>query len=252
VPIPAVGKLGINPQTHTVYANQDNATTIAVLPGVHCNALDHTRCDVPVHEAELGSGSNVVSFDVARDTVYVGTPDSGTITLLPSSACDAGSTACSAVAHTAVTGLPIGQQTVPAVHSLYVAGSFGADVVTVVDTQACSAHHTSGCAATWPTTPMPHQPFGVGYDQQADKVMVTSWDANLTVLDPRVCSAATPSGCAQSWPRIAVGFRPVYFDTDPRHNTLYTFNFYDQTVSLINLAHPCQPHLCVQPAGSQP
>jgi hypothetical protein len=30
----------------------------------------------------------------------------------------------------------------------------------------------------------------------------------------------------------------VFFQADPRHHTLYTFNFYDQSMSLLNLRLP--------------
>ena len=94
IKIPGVGVLTINPSTHTVYATQQNATTLAVLPGAHCNALDHTHCDGAAHEVELGGdGAGEISVDHVQDTVYVAT-GGGRETLLPSAACDAGSAGC--------------------------------------------------------------------------------------------------------------------------------------------------------------
>ena len=106
VSIPGVGALTVNPRTHTVYANQEGATTIAVLPGEHCNALDHTRCDVGAHEVELGDVAGGIAVDDARDTVYVGIPLRQIEALLPSTACDAGPAGCVPVATTFLDGVP--------------------------------------------------------------------------------------------------------------------------------------------------
>jgi DNA-binding beta-propeller fold protein YncE len=250
VSIPAVGALTINPRTHTVYANQEGATTIAVLPGEHCNALDHTRCDVAAHEVELGDVAGGIAVDDARDTVYLGIPLRQVEALLPSAACDAGSTNCVAVATTFLDGVPRNQLAVPERHSLYVAGGFGADTLTVVDTAVCNVHRLDGCVRTWPKTSTPNVPFGLVYDRRADKVVVTGWrDSTVAVIDPKVCGAGSPSGCAQGWPRIPVGFQPVSFGTDWRQNTLYVYNDYSETVSLLDLADPCRRKLCVRPTG---
>lgn len=247
VPVPGVGALTINPTTHTVYATQENATTLAVLPGAQCNALDHTRCGT-AHEVELGAAAIAVSVDVTRDTVYVATAFTQQETLLPSAACDAGSAGCVPVTTTYLDGFPFQQLAVPERHSLYVAGGFGADTLTIVDTAACNAHRFDGCVTAWPKTSTPSVPYGLEYDRRADKVVVTGWrDSTVAVIDPLVCGAGTPSGCAQSWPRIPVGFQPVSLGMDWRQNTLYVYNDYSETVSLLDLANPCRRDLCVAP-----
>lgn len=249
VSIPGVGALTVNPRTHTVYASQDNATTIAVLPGEHCNALDHAGCGAP-DEVQLGNVAGAISVDDTQDTVYVGIPLLQMAALLPSAACDAGSADCAKVTTTFLGGIPRNQLAVPQRHSLYVAGGFGADTLTVVDTAICNVHRLDGCTTTWPKTSTPNVPIGLVYDRRADRVVVTGRrDSTVALIDPRVCGAGTPSGCAQSWPRVPVGFQPTAFGTDWRQNTLYVFNDYSETVSLLNLEDPCRRKLCVDPTG---
>ena len=250
IKIPGVGVLTINPSTHTVYATQQNATTLAVLPGAHCNALDHTHCDGAAHEVELGAAVVAVSVDATRDTVYVATAFSGRETLLPSAACDTGSAGCVPITTTYLGGFSGPQLAVPERHSLYVAGSFGADAMTIVDTATCNVHRFDGCLSTWPTTSTPNVPYGLEYDRRGDLVVVAAWrDSTVAVIDPKVCSAVNASGCAQSWPRIPVGFNPASFGMDWRQNTLYVYNDASLTVSLLNLADPCRRNLCVTPTG---
>ncbi|GAA3575620.1 hypothetical protein GCM10022197_35860 [Microlunatus spumicola] len=251
VSVPRVGALTVNPRTHTVYATQEGgATTIAVLPGPHCNALDHTRCAAAAHEVKLGNVVSGIAVDDARDTVYVGIPLFQAEALLPSTACDAGPAGCVPVATTFLDGVPRDALAVPERHSLYVAGGFGADTLTVVDTATCNVHRLDGCVQPWPKTVTPSVPSGLVYDRRADLVVVAgSRDSTVALIDPKVCGAGTPSGCARSWPRVPVGFQPVGFGTDWRQNTLYVFNDYSETVTLLDLADPCRRKLCVQPPG---
>ena len=249
VGIPGVGGLTINPSTHTVYATQENATTLAVLPGAHCNALDHTHCDATAHEVELGGGVISVGVDVAHDTVYVSAGFSQLETLLPSAACDTGSAGCVPVTTTYVGGSPGLQLVMPERHSLYAAGRFGADTLTILDTATCNVHRFDGCGTSWPRTATPDI-SGLVHDRRADKLVVASGgDSTVTVIDPKVCSATTTSGCARTWPRIPVGFGPSTIGTDWRYNTLYVDNDASSTVSLLDLADPCRRNLCISPTG---
>ena len=137
------------------------------------------------------------------------------------------------------------QLSVPERHSLYVA-SGPRNTLSIVDTATCNVHRFDGCTSTWPTTST-HSPSALVHDRRADKLVSASGDSTVTVIDPKVCSAGTTSGCAQTWPRIAVGFGPASFGMDWRQNTLYVYNDASQTVSLLNLADPCRPNLCVRP-----
>jgi DNA-binding beta-propeller fold protein YncE len=233
--VPSVGGAYVDPVSHTLYAPQGGLGTIAVLPGSHCNAVDRSRCNQPPHEARAGTNAFVVSFDHATGTVYVSDPGSSSVVLLPKAACDAGTAACRSVAQTTVGAVPIGLASVPGVHTLYVA-SIGTGTVTLVDTRACNAGHTTGCGTRWRSTATPRLPFGV--DVAGRRIVVSNWDANVDVIDSRQCSVVSTGGCDRSWPRIPVGYRPVFFQADPRHHTLYTFNFYDQSMSLLNLRLP--------------
>jgi len=250
IAVPGVEAMTINPRTHTVYANQEGATTIAVLPGEHCNALDHTRCDVAAHEVELGDRAGSIAVDDSKDTVYVGIPSRQVEALLPSAACDAGSTDCVLVATALLDGVPWNSLAVPERHSLYVAGGFDADTLTVLDTAICNVHRLDGCYGPWPKTFTPNNPVAMVYDRRADLVVVTGWrGSTVALIDPKVCGVGTPSGCAQGWPRIPVGFQPASLGTDWRQNTLYVFNDYSETVSLVDLADPCRRKLCLYPTG---
>ena len=243
VPVPAIGGVYVDPVDHTLYAPQPDRGTVAVLPGARCNAMDRSRCNQPLREARAGTNPQVVAFDHPTDTVYVSDPGSSSVILLPGAACDDGAAACTSVAETTVGAAPIGMASVPGVHTLYVA-SIGKGSVTLVDTRACNAHRTAGCGTRWSSTATPRLPFGM--DLAGRRVVVSNWDANVDVIDSQECSAVRTSGCARSWPRIPVGYRPVFFQPDVRHNTLYTFNFYDQSMSLLDLRQPCRPHLCVR------
>ena len=245
--VPSVGNLYLDHSSHTVYADQDDLSSVAVIAGLHCNGRDRTGCGRPVLEVQLGDTPGEIHVDQAGDTAYVALIDEGKLALLPSAACVQASSGCAVVTTTQITGFPLALAEAPGRHTLYATGSGNTNVLTLVDTATCNAQHTAGCASTWTTTPMPEVPYGILDDAVADRIVVTTSVSTVEVLDPRTCSVATPAGCNRSWPQIPVGFTPVYFDTSPRYNTLYTYNYDSRSQSLINLAHPCRSGLCVQP-----
>ena len=249
VPV-GVGPLGIfaDPVNRTVYiANFDNArgdsTTISMLDSATCNATDLDACPTtPPPTVDVGSSPDAMTVDLRTHTAYVGT-------LAATEAFDANTcnatvqSGCGTIATLSLGdpgGGPNGLQVDPANDTLYTA-NFDT-TVSAFDLHHCNAGDLAGCATDAPgTVSVPGPGFGdhalwLAVDAPLHSVYVVfQKDDALKVIDTNVCSGSEPARCATLIPaEVHTGGDPESVILDPQTQTLYTANWVDNDVSVID------------------
>ncbi len=241
-----------DPGNHTVYVpnfggpavgQPANSTSVSMIDSATCNATDLGACPTGAPPAvDVGSAPAVITVDLRTQTAYVGT-------LVATEAFDARTcnatvqSGCGAIATLSLgdpTGGPNGLQVDPANDTLYTA-NFDT-TVSAFDLHHCNAGDLAGCASDAPgTVTVPGPGFGdhalwLAVDAPLHSVYVVyQKDDALKVIDTNACSGSEPAGCAKLIPpEIHTGADPESVILDSRTQTLYTANWVDNDVSVID------------------
>jgi DNA-binding beta-propeller fold protein YncE len=203
------GAVTLDPQTGSAYVlNVGGPNVMSVVSISHCNATDTTGCraeapSVPAHEA-------TISADPATGTIYASNTSRPQIDVLNAATCHAGNlTGCTPVAEIPV-GHPMANLSgVDAVtHTLYAADP-AAGTVAAINTAACNAATTTGCAqhppvikvGASPNTPVINpvtRTLYVSYGHNADR---SPWSAPRPATPP----APPAAGRLRPWSRSGPG-----------------------------------------------
>jgi DNA-binding beta-propeller fold protein YncE len=247
-----------DPANHTVYVpdygaiavgGPQDSTTVSMLDSATCNATDLAGCPTtPPPTVDVKASPDDVAVDPATHTVYVTTVSNGNPgsnsgwTVFDANTCNATvQSGCATIGY--LTGDPIGPnaaQVDTANDTLYTA-NFDT-TVSAFDLHHCNAGDLAGCASDVPgTVTVPGPIFGdhalwLAVDTPLHSVYVVyQKDDALKVIDTNVCSGARPGGCATLIPpEIHAGADPESVILDPRTQTLYTANWVDNDVSVID------------------
>jgi DNA-binding beta-propeller fold protein YncE len=277
VPV-GLGPLGLfaDPADHTVYVPNfgsvavggpaGDSTTVSMIDSATCNATHLAACPTtPPPTVDVGSPPDVITVDQTTHTAYVGTLTA--TEAFDTNTCNATlQSGCGAIAALTLgdpSGGPNGLQIDPANDTLYTA-NFDT-TVSAFDLHHCNADDLAGCATDVPgTVTVPGPGFGdhalwLAVDAPLHSVYVVyQKDDALKVIDTNLCSGTEPAGCATLMPpEVHTGADPESVILDPRTQTLYTANWVDNDVSVID-ASRCIAQTtsgCRHPAptfGSQP
>jgi YVTN family beta-propeller protein len=230
--------IALDPASDTVYVGGDGQDPLALLDGATCNGVVTSGCGV-VARALIGPAITLPFADPATRTIYVpGTgADIDRLTVLDARACNARVTAgCGGPFATASAGaFAITGLLDPATRTVYV-GNADDGTVSVIDAARCNGAVTSGCgddARLIPVAPSPEA--GMAVDQASHTLFVTSPDTDLmTVVDTTHCRAGDGSGCDRDWPALQTGGQPFWTAFDQRTRTLYTANFADDGLGVLD------------------
>src|SRR5450432_308218 len=181
------------------------------------------------------------TVDQRTHTAYVGTL--AATEAFDASTCSAAvQSGCGTIATLALgepAGGPNGLQVDPANDTLYTA-NFDT-TVSAFDLHDCNAGNLAGCATDAPgtvTVPAPgiDHALWLTVDAPLDSVYVVyQKDDALKVIDTNVCSGGHPGGCATLIPpEVHTGADPESVILDPQTQTLYTANWVDNDVSVID------------------
>jgi DNA-binding beta-propeller fold protein YncE len=237
---PFPNALALMPQTGTAYVlNVGGEDAMSVTSIRRCNATDTAGCRRPATEAQ--QGELLITADPATNTLYGGNLTKPQIDVINGATCHVGSPAgCAPVATIPVAdpGANVGAID-PATHTLYAADSQSGKVY-VINTVACNAGHTAGCAATPPTATIGPSPNAPVVNPATDTLYV-SYGANadhVAVLDTAACNATSTSGCAQTPAVVNVGPGTFALAVSVITDTVYGPNagmsFNGNTMSVIN------------------
>ena len=209
-----------------------------------CNAVTQSGCrreapSVPGHDAFLAE-------DPATRTIYASNASLPRIDVISAAACLPGH--LSGCAPVAAIPMPDPQANVggidQATHTLYAADPFS-DKVAVIDTAACNAAHTSGCAAAPPLITVGPNPGPPGLNPLTKTVYVPDGPAfnKVAVINAATCNATGISGCGQTPAQVSVPKGTFNVAVSPAANTVYASatglfipgkGFEGRTIAVIN------------------
>jgi YVTN family beta-propeller protein len=124
-------------------------------------------------------------------------------------------------------------------HTAYVTNGNDA-TVSVINTAVCNAVATAGCEDPLPVIHIadPNSfPASVALDAATQTLYVADANDNtVAVIDTATCNASTTVGCGQTPPVMTTGAAPFNIALDPTTHTLFTANFADGSVSVLDTA----------------
>ena len=136
--------------------------------------------------------------------------------------------------------------TVYAINIVYLAtGDLGGGVF-VFNGATCDAANTTGCDQTpeiitggLSSSALSNAlPWGIAVDQATDTIYVTlsgggDYSSGLWVINGAVCNGSDVAGCNQVPPNIPTGYNALGLAVDPLSHVVYTANFFDSTLSVV-------------------
>ncbi len=209
-----------------------------------CNAISQSGCrreapTVPDHDA-------FVTEDPATRTIYAGNMTRPRIDVISAAACHPGH--LSGCAPVATIPMPDPQANVggidQATHTLYASDPFS-DKVAVIDTAACNAANTSGCAAAPPLLTVGPNPGPPGLNPRTKTLYVPDGPAanQVAVINAATCNATGTSGCGQTPAQASVANGTFTVAVSPAADTVYAsatglpkpgITFSGKTIAVIN------------------
>jgi DNA-binding beta-propeller fold protein YncE len=210
-----------DPATGTVYVANILGNTVSVLNGAACDATHHAGCLNPA--PSVPDQEFVIAADPATGTLYGGGFQKQ-IDVINAATCRSGDlSGCAPVAEipTPHFGPNVGAID-DATHTLYATDFAPAGTVMVINTAACNAQHTSGCAAAPAFIKVGAFP-NVPVLNPATHTLYVSYGAGfksnkVAVVNAAICNAADIAGCGQTPAVIKVkpgaGFLAVSTKTD--------------------------------------
>jgi serine/threonine protein kinase, bacterial len=131
------------------------------------------------------------------------------------------------------------------------------DTVSVIDGATCNGTHHSGCGQTAPTIKVGTGPFGIAVSQPTNTIYVANtgqlfagvFGHTVSVINGATCDGTNTTGCGKTPPAIpGIGRAPNGIAFDQTTHTVYTANFFDATVSVVNVT----PRAIRRPSGQPP
>jgi DNA-binding beta-propeller fold protein YncE len=228
----------LDPETGTAWlVNTGGEDYLAAVSVARCNAIVTTGCRVEA--PTVPNGESLVGLDKATDTIYAGNATKPEIDLINGATCTAQDLAgCAPIAEIAMADPQanlLDSSFDDATHTLYAVDPFSGTVA-VVNTAACNAADTTGCATapnTWPLGPNPNPPL-VDPDNGTVYIEYGTTATRIAVINGYTCNAQDTTGCGHGDGNIAVpgssGAIALSADTD----TLYAPSYGAGTVAVIN------------------
>jgi DNA-binding beta-propeller fold protein YncE len=253
------GGIAIDEATDTVYVANLQGNTVAVIDGATCNATDQKGCSRPPATVTVGKGPYALAVDEATDTVYVTDPGAttggDTVSVINGATCNATEqSGCDQSPATVTVGTgPLGIAVDPTTNTVYVT-EVGQDfftsstdlshTVSVINGASCDGTDTSGCGQSPAQVTVGPAPWGIAVDPATNSIFVANNDdgdgpASLSVIDGATCDGADASGCGVAPPSIpGVGRAPNGIAFDPSDDAVYTANYENASVSIVNVRDP--------------
>jgi DNA-binding beta-propeller fold protein YncE len=215
-----------DPATDTVYVTNNLDNTVSVLNGAACDATDSRGCRRPA--PSVPAQEFVVAADPATGTLYGSSFTGSQIDVINAATCHAGDLAgCAPVAEipTPDPGPNVGAID-EATHTLYATDFAPAGTVLVINTAACTARHTSGCAAApaqikvgaFPNFPVLNPVTRTVYVSYGD------FTNRVAVINAATCNATDPGGCGQTPAVVKVKPGALFLAVSVQTDTVYAPN----------------------------
>jgi DNA-binding beta-propeller fold protein YncE len=266
--MPEVG--AVDDATHTLYATDPQAGTVAVINTATCNTNDTTGCAQHPPIIKIGASPNTPALNPATQTLYVAYGDSGNrVAVVNAATCNATHTSgCGqtpAVVQvgdgTAVLAVSTATDTIYAPNS---GTSFNGDTMSVINGTACNGTRHSGCSHLAATVTVGSGPYGVAVNDRTHTVYVVNnadgdSPGTVSVINGATCNGTDTAGCRQRFPTMATGRSPLLAAVDAATGTIYVTDFSSAGVTVLDgsrcnasVTSGCEAPQCEQAVGSQP
>ena len=231
--------VAIDQATNTIYVANSGENTVSVIDGATCNGANSSGCGQHPPTVTVGGGASLLAVDPATDTIYVGSFDDNTVSVINGATCNGTNTSgCGQVPPTVKVGaFPDGLAVDRASHTVYV--SNGAETtISVIDGSTCNATDNSGCGQTPATVDVGGNPVELAVDQATHTVYVPVQLGDVfgfvAMIHTASCNGSDTSSCSQPPPTAQVGTQPAHVAVNPATHTVYVSNEGDNTVSAID------------------
>jgi DNA-binding beta-propeller fold protein YncE len=237
----------LDPSTNTIYASDQSRPQIDVINGASCKAGDLGGCRPVATIAVQDAGNSLGAIDAASHTLYAADPQTGTIALINTAACNASDTAgCARKPATITVESGADAPTLnTATQSLYVVTGVNGNQVAVINAATCNAQVMTGCRQPIGFVPVGVNTGQLAVDQATNSIYAPSIGNNATgntvdVINGARCNGTEHSGCGAVTAKFTVGNAPDGVAVDGATHTLYVANNANGdtpgTVTVVNTA----------------
>jgi DNA-binding beta-propeller fold protein YncE len=231
----------VDPVTQSVFVLNEEDSTVSVIDGAICNAVQSAGCSQHPPDVATGFNPGYLDVDLATDTVYASNQNENTLSVLDGGACTLTHRfGCREAALTTTIGdAPAGSAVDEGTDTVYVSNRSDNDL-SVINGAACNAMNKSGCGRSWPTVATGVWPQAIAVNTRTDTIYTANVGANfsgghtMSVIDGASCNATNHSGCGQAPAVVDVGRLPFDLAINEDTDTIYVVNAKDNTVSVIN------------------
>jgi DNA-binding beta-propeller fold protein YncE len=260
----------VDDATHTLYAADPTAGTVAVINTATCNAGHTTGCADKPAIIKIGASSNAPAINTATQTLYVSygsnadrvaVVNAATCNATRTSGCGQTPAVVNVGAGTYVLAVSAATDTIYAPNS---GSSFSGDTMSVINGATCNGTRYTGCSHLAATVTVGSGPYGVAVDDRTHTVYVVN-NANgdspgtVSVINAATCNGTDTAGCGGNFPTMAAGRSPLLAVVDTGTGIVYVTDFSSAGVSILDgsrcnasVTSGCGAPLREQAAGSQP
>jgi DNA-binding beta-propeller fold protein YncE len=267
---PAASVGAVDDATHTLYAADPVAGTVAVINTATCNASTTTGCGQHSPVIKIGVSPNAPVINTVTRTLYVSFgSNADRVAVVNAAACNATRTSgCGQTpavvkvgAGTAVLAVSTATDSIYAPNS---GSSFSGDTMSVINGATCNGIRHSGCGHLAATVTVGLGPFGVAVDDRTHTIYVANnadgdSPGTVSVINGATCNGTDTAGCRERFPTMATGRSPLLATVDTRTGIVYVTDFSSAGVSILDgskcnasVTSGCGAPLHEQAVGSQP
>lgn len=240
---PFPSSFALIPQLSSLYlVNVGGANILSVINPSRCDAIHTSGCrrEAP----SVPDSEYLLSVDPATNTIYAGNLNLPEIDVINGATCHPGDlSGCAPVATIPMkdpqANVRVGSID-EATHTLYASDPFS-NTTSVINTAACNATHTAGCAKAAPTITIGPGPGPPVLDPATRTLYVPYGNAanRVAVVNAATCNARHTSGCGQAPAVVTVGNGTFDLAVSVKTNTVYAPStgapaFNGHTVAVIN------------------
>ena len=267
-PMAEVG--AVDQATHTLYAADPAAGTVAVINTGTCNAADTAGCAQHPPVIKIGALPNTPVINPVTRTLYVSYGGSASrVAVVNAATCNATRTSgCGqtpAVVRvgggTAVLAVSAATDTIYATNT---GMSFNGHTMSVINGATCNGTRHSGCSHLAATVTVGSGPFGIAVNDRTHTVYVVN-NANgdspgtVSVIDSATWNGTDTARCHQRFPTMPTGRSPLLAAVDAATGIIYVTDFSSAGVTVLDgsrcnasVTSGCGAPPREQPVGSQP
>jgi DNA-binding beta-propeller fold protein YncE len=267
---PGASVSAVDETTHTLYASDPTAGTVAAINTGTCNAHHTSGCSQHPPVIKIGASPNTPVVNTATRTLYVSYgSNANRVAVVNAATCNATRTSgCGQTpavvkvgTGTAVLAVSTTTNTVYAPNS---GTSFSGHTMSVINGATCNGSKHSGCSRLAATVTVGSGPFGVAVNDRTHTVYVVNnafgdSPGTVSVINSATCNGTVTAGCARRFPTMATGVAPQLAAMDAATGMIYVTDFGSAGVTILDgsrcnasVTSGCGAPLREQAVGSQP